>query len=204
MVVAFLGSVWSCSRALLWRWLLILGYQCRGTRSARYSENFIATRHTTSDIMIQVNFKLLPGPFSTGLWPSPGQITSIFPSSVLLNFLKQSFMLLHTDRSQIQIYLDNWIPGLPSTAHSCSQHGLVTTWLMSEWPGKFIPMPKTFTLMETQCLSQCNDGPYCQTVETFNKAGKLCTKLLFGWLFKWNWRVLRVIPQCFKTQRKWL
>lgn len=34
-------------------------------------------------------------------------------------------------------------------------------------------MPKTFTLMETKYLSQCNDGPHCQTVETFNKAGKL-------------------------------
>jgi hypothetical protein len=45
------------------------------------------------------------------------------------------------------MYSDNLIPELPNTAHSCSQDGLATAWLLSERPQSVIPVPKISTLL---------------------------------------------------------
>jgi hypothetical protein len=40
------------------------------------------------------------------------------------------------------MYLDNLIPELSTTAHSCGQHGPATAWLTSEQPDNVVLVPK--------------------------------------------------------------
>lgn len=77
----------------------------------------------------------------------------------------------------IQITL---VPEFCNAAHSCSQRGLATAWLTSECPRNFIPIPKSCTVMETHCLSQCNDGSITKRLGQPIKQGILSTKAQFA------------------------
>lgn len=77
----------------------------------------------------------------------------------------------------IQITL---VPEFCNAAQSCSQRGLATAWLTSECPRNFIPIPKSCTVMEAHCLSQCNDGSITRRLGQPIKQGILSTKVQFA------------------------
>jgi hypothetical protein len=96
----------------------------------------------------------------------------------------------------VQTYLDKLINRPRTTARRCSQHGLAIPWLTSEWPGSFIHMPKTFTVMAVHCRNVVI-GLIIKWLGQLIKRCRTHSKLHFAPLFKWKWRFLRIIRQCF-------
>lgn len=65
------------------------------------------------------------------------------------------------------------------TLDSCSQHGLATVWLISEWTGNVILFQNH--LLFTFTLSQYDDGSHCQIAKTVNEGReRMYTLLIFG------------------------
>lgn len=74
-------------------------------------------------------------------------------------------------RPPIKIDSNVWIPHLPNSAHSCSQHGPGTSWLTSEWPGN-ITLAKNMNSDGSNFQWQGHAGSHCHTAKTGNTGRK--------------------------------
>jgi hypothetical protein len=74
-----------------------------------------------------------------------------------------------------------------NNADRCIHNRLATAWFMSEWPGNILPVPKAFTLLEVQCLLQCDAWLHYQMArQSTRRAGQhtaaknICTSYVYS------------------------